>query len=793
LAVCVTDFIAHLMEQVQQQQQSEQLFEKQMLESLPMTELQHQPLLQSDSNSGLGVSSESKSLPNVTSEGSNQSNPANDTAVTPESVTPDRNVGVSTCCLIEQNVAITTPNESKSGKRPARKRKSQIGTVDNATSPGSKNIRKLDEFFSTDTVGRSSQASQRGVKNANSGRLTTGSGSNAGNADSDSNSLPGAFVSYALANSRSSNIEGNYHFAMSVGNNVSDNISPPLNLAYQETGVSTQTDLTMQHLNDQVRVLKDQEHMICELNARLNHQMQRLSDAEARMEKCKEIEKKLLIQQSVMERKQRREKCMEDRLRLGQFVSERRGTQFEDIWSEGYAFLEMKKKLQAINAEREEIVRLTALLRKRKPLSSSATKRLSASGSASGQNHTGATNDGFTRPELLSQLSAQEYYEQEEILKLRKEQLKKEEAELGTEQDRLERERNLHMRELKRIQNEDQSRYKDHECLKNNRYVLLSLLGKGGFSEVWCAFDLDEQRYVACKIHQVNREWREEKKSSYVRHALREKDIHKTLDHPRVVKLYDVFTIDVNSFCTVLEYCDGNDLDFYLKQNKCISEKEARSIIMQAISALKYLNDIKPPVIHYDLKPANILLSSGTASGEIKITDFGLSKIMEDDKYDPSVGMDLTSQGAGTYWYLPPECFVLSKVPPKITNQVDVWSIGVIFYQCLYGQRPFGHDMTQASILENKTILRATDVVFPPKPYVSNEAKTVTLVHDFIRCCLQYRKEDRADVLQLYNHEYLKPKGWKAQSTSNAAQAQAQIYSDTSSVVHNNPSFGGQL
>ncbi|KAL1240917.1 Serine/threonine-protein kinase tousled-like [Trichinella spiralis] len=222
-------------------------------------------------------------------------------------------------------------------------------------------------------------------------------------------------------------------------------------------------------------------------------------------------------------------------------------------------------------------------------------------------------------------------------------------------------------------------------------------------------------------------------------------------------------------------------------QNKCISEKEARSIIMQAISALKYLNDIKPPVIHYDLKPANILLSSGTASGEIKITDFGLSKIMEDDKYDPSVGMDLTSQGAGTYWYLPPECFVLSKVPPKITNQVDVWSIGVIFYQCLYGQRPFGHDMTQASILENKTILRATDVVFPPKPYVSNEAK------DFIRCCLQYRKEDRADVLQLYNHEYLKPKGWKAQSTSNAAQAQAQIYSDTSSVVHNNPSFGGQL
>ena len=56
-------------------------------------------------------------------------------------------------------------------------------------------------------------------------------------------------------------------------------------------------------------------------------------------------------------------------------------------------------------------------------------------------------------------------------------------------------------------------------------------------------------------------------------------------------------------FCTVLEYCEGNDLDFYLKQNKNIPEKEARSIICQTVSALKYLNEIKPPVIHYDLKP----------------------------------------------------------------------------------------------------------------------------------------------------------------------------------------------
>lgn len=73
------------------------------------------------------------------------------------------------------------------------------------------------------------------------------------------------------------------------------------------------------------------------------------------------------------------------------------------------------------------------------------------------------------------------------------------------------------------------------------------------------------------------------------------------------------------------------------------------------VHALKYLNEIKPPIIHYDLKPGNILLGSGCLSGEIKITDFGLSKIMDDDNYSPEYGMDLTSQGAGTFLHRPAE------------------------------------------------------------------------------------------------------------------------------------------
>lgn len=118
--------------------------------------------------------------------------------------------------------------------------------------------------------------------------------------------------------------------------------------------------------------------------------------------------------------------------------------------------------------------------------------------------------------------------------------------------------------------------------------------------------------------------------------------------------MHQLFEIDDDSFGIVLEYCPGSDLEQYIRMqsNKCMPEKDARSIMIQVFSGLKYLNKIQPPVIHYDLKPANILLTDGG----VKITDFGLSKIvdMENANLD---GVELTSQFAGTFYYLPPECF----------------------------------------------------------------------------------------------------------------------------------------
>uniref|UniRef100_A0A7N8Y1H8 non-specific serine/threonine protein kinase n=1 Tax=Mastacembelus armatus TaxID=205130 RepID=A0A7N8Y1H8_9TELE len=488
----------------------------------------------------------------------------------------------------------------------------------------------------------------------------------------------------------------------------------------------------------------------CDLRRQIDEQQRMLERYKERLNKCVTMSKKLLIEKSKQEKMACRDKSMQDRLRLGHFTTVRHGASFTEQWTDGYAFQNLIKQQERINSQREDIERQRKLLAKRKPPS---------------------------MPSLFYQLLSQaEYHEQEEIFKLRLGHLKKEEAEIQAELERLERVRNLHIRELKRIHNEDNSQFKDHPTL-NDRYLLLHLLGRGGFSEVYKAFDLTEQRYVAVKIHQLNKNWRDEKKENYHKHACREYRIHKELDHPRIVKLYDYFSLDTDSFCTVLEYCEGNDLDFYLKQHKLMSEKEGRSIIMQIVNALKYLNEIRPPIIHYDLKPGNILLVNGTACGEIKITDFGLSKIMDDDSYNSVDGMELTSQGAGTYWYLPPECFVVGKEPPKISNKVDVWSVGVIFYQCLYGRKPFGHNQSQQDILQENTILKATDVQFPPKPVVTPEAKA------FIRRCLVYRKEDRIDVHQLASDPFLMPhirKSVASSGTSGMAVASTSSSSNSS-------------
>jgi tousled-like kinase len=231
---------------------------------------------------------------------------------------------------------------------------------------------------------------------------------------------------------------------------------------------------------------------------------------------------------------------------------------------------------------------------------------------------------------------------------------------------------------------------------------------------------LENHVEVACKLHQLNVCWTDTVKENYIKHTIRENQIHKEIQHSKVVKHYDTIEIDNSSFCTVLELCSGPDLYTFMKLNKNITEKEARLIIYQILSGLEYLNKLNKKIIHYDLKPQNILFHNT----EVKISDFGLAKIMEDN-HDK---IEQTSIGVGTYWYLPPECFpdYNDKQAPTINSKVDIWSVGVILYEIMYGKRPFGHSMTQERIFKEGVMKNARHVEFPVKPQISEECKVTS-------------------------------------------------------------------
>jgi tousled-like kinase len=482
---------------------------------------------------------------------------------------------------------------------------------------------------------------------------------------------------------------------------------------------------------------------------------------------------------------------VERQQRLGQIVFRRQGVEVAELFEHGPAFREINAKLAAIEVEiklveklRRQVASRKRSLGKEESESTSSASLSSMLGSATNAS-TGASASGVMGPPPLPVhddddvgvpegidaatvavpplpplASVADCIETDEIYKLRIAALRKEESAVTAEIANLEMLKMLLIRDIKRVRDEDRSSFNNYPVLGGDRYLLLRLLGKGGFSEVWEANDLVECRRVACKIHQLNAQWSEERKQSYIKHAVREYEIHRRLVHHRVVRLYDVFEIDHNSFCTVLEYCEGVDLDTYIKlSGGTVPEREARSIVMQILSALRFFSEQRPRIIHYDLKPANILVYKGA----IKITDFGLSKVMETEE-DESI--ELTSQGAGTYWYLPPECFInMPGSAPKISPKVDVWATGVIFYEMLFGKRPFGHNQSQHRILADRTILNATRVDFPPNSgnqKVSQEAK------DFVARCLEHSQYHRPDVAELCEHAYIK--GETKPSTKAAAK-----------------------
>ncbi|CAF3656849.1 unnamed protein product [Adineta steineri] len=146
----------------------------------------------------------------------------------------------------------------------------------------------------------------------------------------------------------------------------------------------------------------------------------------------------------------------------------------------------------------------------------------------------------------------------------------------------------------------------------------------------------------------------------------------KHIKHENIVEMYD-FQWDENYIYIIMEYCAGGDMSMFIRSRQQLSEVRARPFVKQIAKVLKFLKEKN--LTHMDLKPENILLLS-TDKPTLKVADFGVAQ---------HIGTQGSRSIRGTLMYMAPE--ILSSHP--YDNRVDLWSIGVILYECLFGRPPF--------------------------------------------------------------------------------------------------------
>ena len=204
---------------------------------------------------------------------------------------------------------------------------------------------------------------------------------------------------------------------------------------------------------------------------------------------------------------------------------------------------------------------------------------------------------------------------------------------------------------------------------------VISLLGVGGMGEVYLADDVVLGRRVALKLIQRGRG------GTLLSHFRHERRVLAGLTHPNIARLYGGAVTPEGQAYLVMEYVEGERLDHYCNNHRLgISERLA--LFRKICAAVSYAH--QNLVVHRDLKPANIRV---TAEGEPKLLDFGIAKLLDTETTSGRAEATITMSGAMTPEYASPE----QLRGELITTASDVYSLGVVLYELLCGQRPFAH------------------------------------------------------------------------------------------------------
>ncbi|MCP3959288.1 MAG: protein kinase, partial [bacterium] len=201
------------------------------------------------------------------------------------------------------------------------------------------------------------------------------------------------------------------------------------------------------------------------------------------------------------------------------------------------------------------------------------------------------------------------------------------------------------------------------------RFEILKTLGSGGMGQVFEAKDRRLQRLVAIKVLAAAHVLDEKGRKRF----LREARAASSVDHPNICTVHDIGEVGGHLYIVMSRY-HGETLEACL-QKRPMALREALEIVRQVTRGLAYAH--RSGIVHRDIKPANILL---TASGEVKILDFGIAKVLGASR------LTRTDANPGTLAYMAPELIEGQDADARS----DLWSVGVVLYQMLSGRLPFG-------------------------------------------------------------------------------------------------------
>ncbi|EGR30075.1 protein kinase domain protein [Ichthyophthirius multifiliis] len=282
----------------------------------------------------------------------------------------------------------------------------------------------------------------------------------------------------------------------------------------------------------------------------------------------------------------------------------------------------------------------------------------------------------------------------------------------------------------------DVSKISNYKLVDQKYYIKNHVLGRGNFAETYLAtLKENENQILACKLiskdslmEKLRKSKEPESRKKYIIDSLKnEVQVWKKLNHPNIVQFID-FSETYNNIYFFLEYCNGKDLQKCLKEKTRLSEEESLIISQQIANGCQYL--YQKAIFHRDLKPENILIHNGIA----KIADFGFSKAINYDMRDTAN----SGTSVGTPYYMSPQIILGQDYSIKC----DVWSLGVMYYETLYGMVPF-QDKNSIESLAQK--IQQGNIQYPAFVKISNDLK------ELLQKMLTVEEEKRISMTEVKN------------------------------------------